>query len=84
VVVVHGGPGSKGERGEPVEARVRSAGVVVDTPELDRSPGCRQAREEVLVQAFVAQPADRCVQPRQLREGSARAVSTSDRIARSG
>jgi hypothetical protein len=32
--------------------------VVVDSPELERVPGRWQALERVLVQAFVAQPAD--------------------------
>ena len=46
---------------EPVEARVGSLGVVVDPPELERVPGCWQALEQVLVQAFVAQPADQAL-----------------------
>jgi hypothetical protein len=57
--VVHGGPVGKGEGGEPLEARVRSLGVVVDPPKLERPLSCRQALEQVLVQAFVAQPAIR-------------------------
>ena len=38
-----------------------SLGVVLDPPELERVPGCRQALEQMLVQAFVAQPADQAL-----------------------
>ena len=55
------GPVGKGEGAEPVEARVGSLGVVVDPPELEGVPGCWQALEQVLVQAFVAQPADQAL-----------------------
>jgi hypothetical protein len=43
--------------GEPVEARVRSVGVVVDPPFFD-DPACLgEAGEEVLVETLVALPA---------------------------
>jgi hypothetical protein len=41
-------------RYEPVEARVRSVGVVVDLPGFDHAPSHPQASEQMLVEAFVA------------------------------
>ena len=42
-------------RCEPIEARVRSVGVVVDPPFFD-DPAClAEVREHVLVEAFVTQ-----------------------------
>src|SRR6185312_12344642 len=42
---------------EPVEARVRSVGVVVDPPCFDDLPCFVEIAEQVLVEALVAQPA---------------------------
>ena len=44
-------------RCEPVEARVRSVGVVVDPPVFDDPAGLAEVREHVLVEALVAQAA---------------------------
>ena len=44
-----------------VKAGVRSLGVVIGPSELKRVPDCRQAPEEMLVQAFVAQAADQAL-----------------------
>src|SRR5215475_10567751 len=42
---------------EPAQARVWSCNVVVDTPGLDDPAGLGEIGEQVLVEAFVAQPA---------------------------
>jgi hypothetical protein len=42
---------------EPVEARVRSVGVVVDPPFFDDLTRLLEVDEQVLVEALVAQPA---------------------------
>ena len=42
---------------EPAKARVWPCGVVVDTPSLDDPAGLGEIGEQVLVEAFVAQPA---------------------------
>ena len=42
---------------EPIEARVRSVGVVVDPPFFDDLTRLIEVREQVLVEALVAQPA---------------------------
>jgi hypothetical protein len=42
---------------EPVEARVRSVGVVVDPPFFDDLTRLLEVGEQVLVEALVAQPA---------------------------
>jgi hypothetical protein len=42
---------------EPVEARARSVGVVVDPPVFDNLPCLVEVAEHVLVEAFVAQAA---------------------------
>ena len=55
LVLVLLGSGCKRVRGEPAEARVGAAGVIVDPPRLDDGPGRRQAPEQMLVQALVAQ-----------------------------
>ena len=48
--------GCKGCWGEPVETRVWAFGVVIDPPCFD-DPACRgQAAEQVLVEAFIAEP----------------------------
>ena len=44
-------------RCEPTKARVWSLGVVVDPPCFDDPSGLAKVREQVLVEAFVAQPA---------------------------
>ena len=44
-------------RCEPVQARVWSSGVVVDLPCFDDPSGFGKVAEQVLVEAFVAQPA---------------------------
>jgi hypothetical protein len=44
-------------RCEPVEARVRSVGVVVDPPFFDDLTRLLEVGEQVLVEALVAQPA---------------------------
>lgn len=49
--------GCKLGRCEPVEARVRSVGVVVDSPFLDNLASLVQIGEQVFVEALVAQPA---------------------------
>lgn len=36
--------------------RVRSAAIVIDAPGLDQNPRFGDAREPVLIQAFVAEP----------------------------
>jgi hypothetical protein len=41
---------------EPVEARVRPVGVVVDPPFLDDLAGLAEVGEQVLIEALVAQP----------------------------
>ena len=51
------GPSCKLLRREPVEARMRSVIVIVVTPARDDLAGMAVAAEEVLVEAFVAQPA---------------------------
>ena len=42
---------------EPVQARVRPVGVVVDPPVLDDLPSLVVVREQMFVEALVAQPA---------------------------
>ena len=44
-------------RCEPVEARMRSVGVVVDPPVFDDPASFVEVREQVLVEALVAQAA---------------------------
>jgi hypothetical protein len=51
------GAGCELGRREPVEARVRPVGVVVDPPFLDDLTSFVEICEQVFVQAFVAQPA---------------------------
>ena len=60
-------PFAKGVRGEPVEARVGPYRVVVVAPALQGGPSVREAPEQVLVEAFVAEPPE-------LREGSTAAL----------
>ena len=50
------GAGCKGFRCEPVEARGWALGVVVYRPCFNRPPGAGQIAEQVLVEAFVAEP----------------------------
>ena len=54
-LLVLSGPGCKLVRGETAEARVRSAAVVVGPPSIDDPAGLRQAPEQVLVEALVAE-----------------------------
>lgn len=51
------GAGCKLRGCEPVEARVWSFGIVVDPPRFDDPAGFDQAREQMLVEAFITQPA---------------------------
>lgn len=55
LILVLFGSGCKRVRGEPAKARVWAAGVVVHPPDLDEGSGRRQAPEQMLVQALVAQ-----------------------------
>lgn len=51
------GPGCKLSRHDPVKARVGLLGVVVDPPVFDNLPGMSIVGEQVLIQAFIPQPA---------------------------
>ncbi len=51
------GANCKFDRREPVEARVRPVGIVVDPPFLDDLASLVEVDEQVLVQALVAQAA---------------------------
>ena len=48
--------GCKGCWGEPVQARVRAAVIVVDPPCLDNLACRGQVSEQTLVQAFIPEP----------------------------
>ena len=55
--MVPSGPGCELVWGEAAEARMRPPGIVVDPPFLDDPAGCRQAAEQVHVEALVAEAA---------------------------
>ena len=57
LVVIPSGPGCKLLRGEAAKARMGPAGVVVDPRFFDDLPGRRQAAEQVLIEALVAEAA---------------------------
>jgi len=54
----HCGAGNKLGWSEPVEGHVWSRGVVVDPPIFDEGARLFEAREQVLVKAFVAEATD--------------------------
>ena len=56
--LVHGGPGSELVWGEPAQAGVRAAGIIVGAPCSNDAPGSRQAGKDVPVETFIAKPAD--------------------------